>query len=133
MIISSDPPGATGPDARSAPPHCSSREERGAVWPALTAAFLGLTTLAGVSLFADRAEGEYLVIGSPFAASRDLLLTIAAADGAVAAAGGFENMMVAVSDKPDFAARLRAAGALMVLPVPRVFGCGVDVSRGDAA
>jgi len=125
--------GATGAVTWSTTPSGPEQGERGAVWPAVAAAVFGLFALSCASLLLDRAEGEYLVVGSPFQAPRDLLLTIAAADGAVAASGGFENMMVAVSDQPDFAARLRAAGALIVLPVPRVFGCGVDVTRGDAA
>ncbi|RRH78174.1 hypothetical protein [Falsigemmobacter faecalis] len=126
-------PGETGPAAWYARSTGPVKEERGALWPALTAALFGLFALTSASLLLDRAEGEYLVIGSPFETPRALLLTIAAADGAIAATGGFDNMMVAVSDQPDFAARLRAAGALMVLPVPRVFGCGADVIRRDAA
>lgn len=106
------PPGDTSP-----------AQEAGGFAPALFVLLAGALVLAALSLASDTVPGHYLVIGAPFAGGSDVLAAIAVADGQVTSAGGFDNLMLAFSEAPDFSGRLRAAGAWVVLPAPQVFGC----------
>lgn len=48
---------------------------------------------------------------------------VAAADGVVLRTAGFRGVLIARSDNPNFAARLRAAGAWLVLAAPPYASC----------
>lgn len=97
--------------------------EQGSVVPALIAAFCGIALLALASLWLDRAEGEYLVIASPFEDPRAVLLAVARAEGSVTGAGAFQNLLRVQAATADFAGRLQAQTGAVVLPVPRVLSC----------
>lgn len=62
-----------------------------------------------------------VVIASPF--GHGALAVVAAADGRLVAATRFESIVVGVSDEPDFLARLRKAGAFLLLDGRGLTGC----------
>lgn len=64
-----------------------------------------------------------LVVSDPRASASAVMETIGTAGGAVVEATHFEWMTVAYSSAPDFPARLRKAGALLVLKYPTAAGC----------
>lgn len=112
-------------------PRRASSDETGGLGLALLAALVMLMFVSLATLFSDPAEGQFLVIGSPFDTGNDGFMRILGADGMPIARGGFDNIMVAASERSDFSAALRAAGAWAVLPVPRFLGCssGAGVAR----
>lgn len=99
-----------------------------AIWPAVLLLVAGLAGLALATLFSGGAAGQYVVVTSPF--GTPALEVITRANGAVVAAGGFETVMIAASDRPDFDEDLRRAGALMVFPAPRFLGCSAPPEAG---
>lgn len=112
----------------------SPTEEQGGFGLAVLAMLAGGLILLVLTLAADPVEGHYLVVGAPFGGGYDVLSAIAGAEGQVASAGGFDNMMLAFSDRPEFPEALQAAGAWLVLPAPRAFGCGPQIlSMGAGA
>lgn len=95
--------------------------------------FVGLGGLSVAYVVTDSAEGQFIVLGpvsGGFAGTVDL---ISRAEGAVIGTGAFGNLLVAASDEADFPARLRQAGAWMVLPAPKALGCESPTSRGTEA
>jgi hypothetical protein len=84
---------------------------------------LGLTALLGASLSGDGRNGQYVVIGAPWAGQSRMIDVIRGADGGLAALGGFANVAIASSSRSDFAARAKQGGAWLVLPSPRIAGC----------
>lgn len=64
-----------------------------------------------------------LVVSDPRAPAGAVMETIGAAGGSVVEATHFEWMTVAYSNAPDFPARLRKAGAFLVLRYPTAAGC----------
>jgi hypothetical protein len=79
---------------------------------ALIAVFL--TPLLVVEL-APAAEGPIMVVTDPFSAL-NAVEVIAAAQGGIVGSGRWPWIAVGTSSDPDFQARLRAAGALLLLP-----------------
>lgn len=90
---------------------------------------LGIAGLGIASAFSDGVPGQFVVVAPPFGTG--VLEIVAAADGALVASGGFSNVMIAASDRADFAADLRRAGALMVFPAPRFLGCSSPTDIGS--
>jgi hypothetical protein len=87
--------------------------------PAAALAVAGLGGLLGAYLWDGPATGQYLVVASN---SGQALNAVRRADGGLVRAGGF-GVVVAHSSHADFARRLRAAGAWLVVPSPFAAGC----------
>lgn len=104
------------------------REGWGAFWPAGLMLISGLSGLVLATLFSQGVAGQYVVVGAPF--GRPAAEVITRADGAIVAAGGFDNVMIAASDRPGFAADLRRSGALIVFPAPAFLGCSSPSETG---
>ncbi|WP_068092846.1 hypothetical protein [Novosphingobium rosa] len=92
-------------------------------FPAALLLVIGLTALLGASLSGDGRSGQYLVIGAPWSGHGRMIDVIRHADGGLAGVGGFGNIAIASSQRSDFAARARRAGAWLALPSPRIAGC----------
>lgn len=105
-------------------------------WQALRLPLLGLVLgLLGFCiayLVTDSAEGQFIVVGPPLDGFAATVEIISKAEGALIAAGGVGNVLIAASDRADFPDRLRAAGAWMVLPAPKALGCEAPISQGPA-
>lgn len=91
--------------------------------PAALLLILGLMALLGASLSGEGRNGQYVVIGAPWAGQSRMIHVIRGADGGLAALGGFANVAIASSSHRDFAQRARQGGAWVVLPSPRIAGC----------
>ncbi|MCB5411254.1 hypothetical protein [Pseudogemmobacter faecipullorum] len=99
-----------------------------ALWPAGLMLCAGLAGLALATIFSDGVPGQYVVIAPPF--GPPALEIISQAEGAIVAAGGFDNVLIAASERPDFADELRRAGALIVFPAPAFLGCSPPPEAG---
>jgi hypothetical protein len=112
----------------SAPPR------RGAVrdlFPAAALLLCGLGALTVASLLSTAVEGQYVVVAPPSFSQLQAARIVAEAGGALIGAGGFDNIIMAASERADFAVSLREAGAWLVLPAPRFLGCGVPEVQGS--
>lgn len=116
----SDPTGADMRKAGSLQPH--------ALWPAILLAAAGLLGLAAVQLSAADGSGQYLVIVAPWRTQAETIDMIGRADGGVAGFGAWSSVAIAMASGPDFPARLRAQGAWLVVPSPRILGCAAPVA-----
>lgn len=123
------PPPALPPAATAAPNWPAAVTD---LLPAIVLALAGLawlvaTTLAGTTATRTTATGgigsQLLVIGPPALDQGGVSDIVWQAGGAVLGHGGLPNVAIAVSDQPDFARALTAAGAWLVLPSPRLLGC----------
>jgi hypothetical protein len=90
--------------------------------PAAALLAVGLGGLLGAYLWGGPGTGEYLVVAAPWSGQGGTIAAVRRADGALVRAGGF-GMMVVASPRADFARRLRAAGAWLVVPTPFAAGC----------
>ncbi|WP_291976857.1 hypothetical protein [Chelatococcus sp.] len=75
------------------------------------------------SLARSSANGQYVVVAAPWADLSQTINVIAAADGGLLEIGGLSNIVIAASTRADFPASVRAAGAWLVFPSPRLAGC----------
>ena len=96
------------------------------LWPAVALGLTGLVWLAGTTLAGAGIGGQLLVIGPPAIDRTGVNGIVWQAGGAVIGHGGLPNIAIAASDQPDFAGALKAAGAWLVLPSPRLLGCFSD-------
>jgi hypothetical protein len=87
--------------------------------------FLIFAVLAAAALVPGRLD-EVAVVVPPFSDAARILEVIAAADGSVVRLGRLPWIAVANSSHPEFAARLRAAGALFVLNPQLLGGCMIN-------
>lgn len=76
--------------------------------------------LAGATLW-PRDGRAMAVVVAPYADSTAAIGVVIAAEGSIVAATPLASIVVARSDRPDFARRLYAAGAWLVLDAP--IGC----------
>ena len=94
-----------------------------ATLPAMVLALSG-TAAIGIAQLRPEAKPEVplgvLVIGEDTAQKARI---VAAADGRLVAYGGWLGAVVAMSDDPDFAARLYRAGATVVFRADGAVGC----------
>ena len=96
--------------------------------PALALVFCGTAGLAVAELMPQgRAQVPLgvVILGSDGAAAARL---VAAADGRLLSYGGWLGSVVAVSDDPDFAARLYRAGASLVFRADGAVVCAATTS-----
>ncbi|SED94906.1 hypothetical protein SAMN05443249_6013 [Beijerinckia sp. 28-YEA-48] len=91
--------------------------------PAAMLLTVGLFGLLAATLSAAEKSGQYLVVAAPWSSLGQTMSLVGMAHGEIVEAGRFENVIVAASSRPDFADNARHAGAWLVLPSPRVFGC----------
>ena len=92
---------------------------------------LGLGALVAATLAAEGVPGRYAMIMPASMSRLQALDLIAEADGGFAGFGGFGRIILAVSDDPGFASRLRGRGVPLVLPLPRVSGCNPPTNRDE--
>ena len=91
--------------------------------PAGVFGIAGLVMLVFATLQGPGIGGQLLVIGPPVLDRGKVAQIIFRAGGSVVDFGGLPNIAVAVGDRTGFAAALRAEGAWLVTPSPRLFGC----------
>lgn len=91
--------------------------------PAALLLFAGLTGLGTASLLDGQDSGWYLVIAAPGSTRAQTINLVSAADGRLVQAGRFSNIVIAGSDRPDFPAALRKAGAWLAIAAPPGGGC----------
>lgn len=92
----------------------------------LPAALLLVSGLAGLgyaSLRPDRAAAQYLVVAPPHTSLAHTINIVRAAGGRLVMPGRFSNIVIAGSDRRDFAAALRKAGAWLAVASPTRSGC----------
>ena len=110
-------------------------EEQGSLFSllfVLGVSAVGLLFLVGLYLVGDGTPGRYLVLTSPLGGRATGLEVASSADAAVIQYGGFDNILIVASDRPEAEALLHKAGAWMVLPAPRILGCGLSVDLGSS-
>lgn len=83
----------------------------------------GLIGIAAMTLLGPGTSGQFLVVGPPALGRDGVIGIVFRAQGAVVDVGGLPNIAIAAADRPDFAQALRAEGAWLVMPSPRIFGC----------
>ncbi|HVO02993.1 MAG TPA: hypothetical protein VMT54_12370 [Candidatus Cybelea sp.] len=91
--------------------------------PALALVLLGTAALGYAELRPIKQPRTPFAVLTPNGDAADALRIVAAADGRLISAGGWLGGAVAVSDDPDFAAKLYRAGARLVLRVDGATGC----------
>lgn len=91
--------------------------------PALCLFTAGIAGLLFASLLDAGADGRYIVFAAPGATLADTVNLVRDADGRLVQAGRFSNIVIAGSDRPDFAADLRHAGAWFAIAAPARGGC----------
>lgn len=91
--------------------------------PAAGMLVAGLLALLVAFLFSAEDRGQYVVVASPWATPGETVRKITAAGGGLMDMGGFSNIVLAASTDPDFAPAMRADGAWLVIPLPRLTGC----------
>lgn len=100
----------------------------GALIPALALLAFSLPVV-GLAAVAPDGASEIAVVGAPWADVSRMAEIVASADGAIVRVGGLQNVIVAFSEHPDFAARLRAAGAWLVLDPLILAACRINSER----
>lgn len=101
-----------------------------ALLPAAALLVAGVLGLGLATALADGIDGQYVVIAAPGGGPNAAIGLLASIDGAMVAPGGFSNIIIAASDRPDFADQLRRAGAWAVFPAPRFLGCATLEDMG---
>lgn len=99
--------------------------------PAAGLFLLSLTALVAFQLTRPGVDGQFLVLADPRRGPLHLADIAWRAGGGLIRDGAVPGTGVALSDGADFADRLRAEGAWLVLPSGRALGCasgGEDLS-----
>lgn len=97
--------------------------------PAVSLLLIGLLALLAASVGGAASDGaarrgQYLVVLPPWSAAGQTFSLVAAANGAMVAPGRFRNIAIAASGDDGFANAALKAGAWIVVPSPRLAGCG---------
>lgn len=93
------------------------------VWPAALLLGVWLAGIAVASTMAAQGTGAVAVIAAPTASRGDAIDIVRASGGRLMQAGRFGNVVIARSDRPDFADALRRQGAWFVVDAPSPGGC----------
>jgi hypothetical protein len=93
--------------------------------------FVGIIGLSFASLSDIDADGRYIVLAAPGSTLAETVNLVRQADGRLVQAGRYPNIVIAGSDRPDFAAALRHAGAWLAIAAPARGGC-LDPSPPEA-
>lgn len=101
------------------------RNASGAIRRLLPAAALLAVTLpmTAVALVAPRGDGAVAVVFRPGLPLAEGIVRASAAGAAVVGAGVFGSILIVRPESADFAARVRMAGALVVLDADALGGC----------
>ena len=91
--------------------------------PAVLLLTTGLFGLAIASLLQGSTSGWYLVVAAPGSSLADTINLVRAADGRLVQRGAFSNIVIAGSNRRDFPAALRHAGAWLAIAAPTGVGC----------
>jgi|TARA_B100001765_G_scaffold214269_1_gene181900 hypothetical protein len=91
--------------------------------PALVLLVLGLAGLATATILTSTVPGQYLILARPGTATGAILDMVYRARGGIVGFGGLPGIALAASDDPGFAEAVRAEGAWIVLPSPKLLGC----------
>ncbi|GGH11737.1 hypothetical protein GCM10007036_09020 [Alsobacter metallidurans] len=108
-------PRATGDTWRAIPARCA---ETLAILGAITAILVPLLLLE----LGARGPGPYAIVVNPFGAEAAASL-VARSDGQIVRAASWSWIVIATADDDGFRARLRRAGALLVLSPLSSFAC----------
>jgi hypothetical protein len=119
------PETAAGSDARRG----RARSPFGDYLPAASLLLAGLIALAAASILSGPPSGQYLVVAPPGASLAQSLDLVRKGGGSLAATSPLANVLVAGASRGGFAGTLRKAGAWLILPLPRVAGCGEPSSQ----
>ncbi|MCM2438666.1 hypothetical protein HGO34_02890 [Agrobacterium vitis] len=95
-----------------------------------TALFFFFAVMAMMSAILWPRGSYLLVVAPPFSSPAATMAIIASADGAFVQQGTMSWVAIAYSQHPDFATRLRSAGALVVLGSPLQNTCLTIASTG---
>ncbi len=91
--------------------------------PAVLLLTTGLFGLTIASLLQGSTSGWYLVVAAPGSSLADTINLVRAADGRLVQRGAFSNIVIAGSNRRDFPAALRHAGAWLAIAAPAGVGC----------
>ncbi|MEC3912427.1 hypothetical protein U5A82_18690 [Sphingobium sp. CR2-8] len=97
--------------------------------PACLLLIVGLAGLGIGWIASAKDSGQYLVVASPGSTLADMMTMIRAADGGLVAPGRFANIVIAGSDRTNFPADLRKAGAWLAIATPARNGCTAPLSQ----
>lgn len=111
---------ASGPTDRPRPPL---RHRLMPHLPALALTVAGLLALSGQVLSRPGIPGQFVVLTPPRLAPGAVIDLVHRAGGGTVGFGRLPGISLALSDRPDFAARARALGAWVVLPASADLGC----------
>ena len=98
--------------------------------PALVLLCVGLAGIAVATLLTTAVPGQYLIVAPFGTAQGQVLDMVFRAGGAVIGFGGIPNIVIAASSDAGFTDAMRAEGAWLAMPSPRVPGCFVDIAEG---
>ena len=93
----------------------------------------GLLALSLAWIMSGSGSGRYLVIAPWGASQAEAINLVRAADGGLVGMGRLSNIIIAGSNRPDFAAALRRAGAWGVIATPSRIECGEPLPGGQAS
>lgn len=102
-------------------------QRKSSTWPCfLPAALLGTVSLGmiGAVEFLPRAGAKAPL--AVFAWHGDALASVIAAGGRIVSPGGLAGSVIAIGETPDFANRLYASGASLVLRADAAIGCSPE-------
>lgn len=94
--------------------------------PAILFLVIGIPALVLGSLMTSTVPGQYLVITGPGADRGELLDLVHRSNGGVVAFGGLPGIAIAASEDPGFTETVRAEGAWLAIPSPRLIGCIIE-------
>ncbi len=112
---------------------CASSCAISAYIPAALLMLAGLVGLAAAWIMSGSGSGRYLVIAPWGASQAEAINLVRAADGGLVGMGRLSNIIIAGSNRPDFAAALRRAGAWGVIATPSRIECGEPLPGGQAS
>jgi len=103
-----------------------SRDDRSALWLPSLVLFASLLGVAALAL-QPRPDHPVAAVFPPWWSAERAFAAAGSAGGAVLRDGAWSTLIVAQSPDPQFAARLRAAGALLVLDPQALGTCSTAV------
>lgn len=91
--------------------------------PAVILLAIGIVGLSLATFLSASPNNRYIIFAAPGASLADSINQVRDADGRLIQISRFRNIIVAGSDRPDFAAAVRRSGAWLVIAAPARGGC----------